>query len=66
MIAPDLGGLAELVIDGQTGRLTKPGSSADLAAGIDDVLRASAGSVMRSQARRFFDRRLTRTRQFQS
>ena len=72
VIASDVGGVAELVVDGVTGRLVPPGDPAALAAALDDLLadpelreshgrgrpRASTGALRRAPVPRRAPRRL--------
>jgi glycosyltransferase involved in cell wall biosynthesis len=55
VVATRVGGLAEVVADGVTGRLVAPGDPAELAAAVLEVLadRACMGTAAREHARRF-------------
>jgi glycosyltransferase involved in cell wall biosynthesis len=55
VVATRVGGLAEVVVDGETGRLVTPGRPDELAAAVLDVLgrRAQMGAAARERARRF-------------
>ena len=55
VVATCVGGLAEVVADGKTGRLVAPGDPQALAAAVLDVLRhrARMGAVARERAKRF-------------
>jgi glycosyltransferase involved in cell wall biosynthesis len=55
VVATRVGGLAEVVADGETGRLVAPGRPAELAAAVLDVLgrRAQMGAAARKRAQRF-------------
>jgi glycosyltransferase involved in cell wall biosynthesis len=55
VVATRVGGLAEVVADGETGRLVAPGRPAELAAAVLEVLgdRARMGAAARASAQRF-------------
>jgi glycosyltransferase involved in cell wall biosynthesis len=55
VVATRVGGLAEVVADGETGRLVTPGRPDELAAAVLDVLgrRAQMGAAARARAQRF-------------
>lgn len=55
VVATRVGGLAEVVADGETGRLVEPGRPAELAAAVLEVLarREEMGAAARERARRF-------------
>lgn len=55
VVATRVGGLAEVVADGETGRLVTPGSPDELAAAVLEVLgrRAQMGAAARRRAQRF-------------
>jgi glycosyltransferase involved in cell wall biosynthesis len=55
VVATRVGGLAEVVVDGTTGRLVAPGRPDELAAAVLDVLghRAQMGAAARAHAQRF-------------
>jgi glycosyltransferase involved in cell wall biosynthesis len=55
VVATRVGGLAEVVDDGVTGRLVAPGDPAALAAAVLEVLRGrdAMGAAARERARRF-------------
>jgi glycosyltransferase involved in cell wall biosynthesis len=60
VVATNVGGVAESVVDGETGLLVPPGDPGALAAALDRVLTDSAlrlrlGTAGREQARRHFD-----------
>lgn len=61
VVATRVGGLAEVVQDGVTGRLVAPGDPAGLAAAVLDVLRHRdrMGAAARERARRFHSERYT-------
>jgi glycosyltransferase involved in cell wall biosynthesis len=52
VVATDVGGVSEVVTDGVTGLLVKPGSGSDLARGIEAVLADPAAAWQRSTAGR--------------
>jgi glycosyltransferase involved in cell wall biosynthesis len=55
VVATRVGGLAEVVADGETGRLVEPGRPDQLAAAVLEVLRRrdEMGAAARRRARRF-------------
>ena len=60
VVATDVGGVAESVVDGETGLLVPPGDPGALAAALDRLLTDSAlrlrlGTAGRERARRHFD-----------
>ena len=60
VIASDLGGMADLVEDGRTGRLFRPGDAGDLAAKVEWTLRHPGELArMRRAARKTFEARYT-------
>jgi glycosyltransferase involved in cell wall biosynthesis len=60
VIASDLGGMADLVDDGRTGRLFRPGDAGDLAAKVEWALRHPGELArMREAARKAFEARYT-------
>ncbi len=61
VVATRVGGLAEVVVDGKTGRLVEPGRPDELAAAILDVLdnRAEMGAAAKLHVRRFGADRFT-------
>ena len=52
VVASDIGGVPEVVVDGETGVLVKPESAIDLARGIEEILSAPEAAARRAVAAR--------------
>jgi glycosyltransferase involved in cell wall biosynthesis len=62
-VASDVGGIADIVVDGETGLLTRPGDAASIAGALvrlldDDALRTRLGAAARRRMEEHFDARL--------
>jgi len=63
VVASDVGGIADIVVDGETGLLTRPGDAASIAGALvrlldDDGLRTRLGAAARRRMEEHFDARL--------
>ena len=62
VVATDVGGMRELIVDGRSGRLIAPGDSGALAAAITEVAGTAVGRSYAEQAARDYEERFSRAR----